>query len=77
MRALSTTTEIIAALGGAPKLAQTLGIAVKTVYHWNRAGETIPAKYRDVMAAMLFEVRCTAPASLWGMVEPKTDVEAV
>lgn len=71
MRILNTTNEIISALGGPTKLARALGLDKRTVSGWWRT--TIPSRYRDVMADMLanLDEPCTAPASLWGMVEPK------
>lgn len=73
MKTLSTIPEVIAALGGPVRLAEKLGISKQTVSGWQRPGWTITTKYRDVMAAMLADLEppCTAPAALWGMVEPK------
>jgi hypothetical protein len=63
------------ALGGPSKLGRALGIDKRTVSGWRKT--TIPPRYRDVMVEMLFDVKACAPASLWGMVEPKTaDTEA-
>lgn len=72
---LTTTSEVIDALEGPSKLGRKLGIDKRTVSGWRKT--TIPPRYRDVMVEMLFDVKACAPASLWGMVEPKTaDTEA-
>lgn len=80
MRTLQTIPEVVAELGGPVKLARRLGISKQTVSGWQRPGWTITTKYRDVMLDMLADLDepATAPASLWGMVEPKAiDVEVM
>lgn len=69
MRTLTTTDEVIDALGGTMELARALGLSKSVVSRWRN--HTIASKYRDLMSEMLFDVGACAPPTLWGMAEQK------
>ncbi len=68
-RELTTTVEVMDALGGIPETAKLTGAEYGTAWMWKPAG-TFPPRYYLVMIEELKRRGFHAPASLWGMVEP-------
>lgn len=69
MEELSTTSEVMDALGGNTPVAQLTGSKPTAVSNW-RKSETFPSKTYLAMTDALFAKGKTAPASLWGMKQP-------
>jgi DNA-binding transcriptional regulator YdaS (Cro superfamily) len=64
MTKFRTTREIIAALGGASKLAPRLGIGRTAIQNWI-ANEYIPVHAADAIREALKEVEATCPDELF------------
>lgn len=71
MQELSTTSEVMDALGGNDAVADVTGSKPKAVWNWRKAG-TFPSNTYVAIAAALEAKGFTAPASLWGMKQPET-----
>lgn len=65
---LTTTKEVIAALGGLNSVAEITGSSYKAVSNWG-GFDTFPARHFLVMTAALRKRGKSAPASLWNMTE--------
>ena len=63
---LSTTGEVIDALGGVPAVSELTGSTYKAVFNW-KGFDNFPSKTYLVMTGALASKGKTAPASLWGM----------
>ncbi|WP_345820444.1 hypothetical protein ABC766_00155 [Methylobacterium fujisawaense] len=68
MRTLSTTGQVIDALGGTAELAKALGRKMTVISNW-RTGGSFPANTYLVLTEMLSAIECRAPAHLWNMVD--------
>ena len=71
MQMLSTTDEVIDALGGNAKVGALLGVsgdAVSTYREWYRG--KFPARTYVILQKALAEAEKSAPGSLWGMTGP-------
>jgi hypothetical protein len=66
---LTTTGEVIDALGGSAQLARMLGYSVQRVHNW-RGFPTFPADTFLALNSALHAKGLTAPPSLWSQVEP-------
>lgn len=66
METLSTTSEVMDALGGNLAVAELTGSNNKAVWNW-RVAETFPANTYVALTQALLAKGKTAPASLWGM----------
>jgi hypothetical protein len=66
---LTTTSEVIDALGGNPAVADLTSSTTKAVWNW-RGFETFPSNTYVAMTKALAAIGKTAPASLWGMKQP-------
>jgi len=76
LRELETTTEVFAALGGINAVASLTGRKYSAAFNWKALGR-FPSDTFVVLQEELRAARCSAPASLWGMVErPPESVEA-
>jgi hypothetical protein len=64
---LTTTTQVIDALGGVRAVCGLTGAAYTAAHNWIRA-RNFPARYFLVMLAALQRKGLTAPPELWGMV---------
>jgi len=69
MEELSTTSEVMDALGGNLAVAELTGSKPKAVWNW-RGFETFPSNTYVAMTEALLAKGKTAPASLWGMKLP-------
>ncbi|WP_213287545.1 hypothetical protein [Bradyrhizobium sp. sGM-13] len=69
MDELSTTSEVIDALGGNAAVAKITGSTVKAVWNW-RGFETFPSNTYVALTDALRAIGKTAPPSLWGMKIP-------
>lgn len=69
MAELTTTKQIIEALGGIDDVARLTGRNSDAVWNWDRRSETFPANTFVAMQRALKERGHTAPVSLWRMVE--------
>jgi hypothetical protein len=69
MQELSTTSEVLDALGGNSAVAEITGSTTKAVWNW-RGFETFPSNTYVAMIGALHAIGKTAPASLWGMKAP-------
>lgn len=69
MKALETTEQVVAALGGTAIVARLTGRGLSAASNW-RSFDTFPPDTYLVMTAALEAAGCTAPSSLWRMVEP-------
>lgn len=65
---LTTTKQVIDALGGFHAVAELTGSNPKAAENWKRF-DTFPSKHFLVMSAALERQGKSAPASLWGMTE--------
>lgn len=73
---LSTTAEVIAALGGPQAVSGLTTADYKQVWQWGR-DPTFPARYHAVMTWALRRKRFRAHPSLWGQVTiPEMDMVA-
>jgi hypothetical protein len=70
MMPLQTTQEVIEALGGVSAVAKLTGRTYNAAHNW-RSFTTFPANTYVTMTVALAAQGKTAPASLWGMVEPE------
>lgn len=66
MDTLSTTIDVIEALGGNLAVAELTGSSPKAVWNW-RGFETFPSNTYVALKEALLAKGKTAPASLWGM----------
>lgn len=69
MLEISSTSEVMDALGGNGAVAELTGSKNKAVWNW-RGSETFPSNTYVVMTEALRAIGKTAPASLWGMKQP-------
>lgn len=69
MEELSTTSEVMDALGGNVAVAEITGSKPKAVWNW-RKSETFPSKTYVAMSEALLAKGKSAPAALWGMKTP-------
>lgn len=67
LRELSTTADVIEALGGVGSVAALTGRKYGAAFNW-KGFVKFPADTFVVMQDALQAGGCTAPASLWGMV---------
>lgn len=65
---LSTAADVFDKLGGVRPVAEMTGRTYDAAWNWKRFGRFPPNTY-SVMTTALASNGCTAPASLWGMVE--------
>jgi hypothetical protein len=65
---LSTTAQVMDALGGISAVAELTGSRYKAAANW-KAFDTFPAKHFLVMTRELKRRGKVAPPSLWGMTE--------
>jgi hypothetical protein len=71
LETLSTTDEVIDALGGNAECARRIGYAAKTVSAWRAwLRGRFPAETYVVLQDELRKAGKTAPATLWNMAEP-------
>lgn len=68
MEHLSTIDDVVERLGGPTKAGRIVGRGPQAVCNWVRRGRIAPDTF-CVLRAALEEINCTAPKSLWGMVE--------
>lgn len=64
MQELSTTSEVMEALGGKHAVAELTGYPSKAVWNWSKR---FPAKTYMVLSGALQAKGLAAPPSLWGM----------
>jgi hypothetical protein len=69
-RMLTTTAQVLEALGGDHAVSALTGSPYKATENWKRA-KNFPSRYFLVMTHALRRKRLSAPASLWGMVTPE------
>lgn len=69
MEELSTTSQVLDALGGNGAVAEITGSTTKAVWNW-RGFNTFPSNTYVAMTEALLAKGKTAPASLWGMKQP-------
>jgi len=69
MEQLTTTSEVLDALGGNAAVAELTSSTGKAVWNW-RGFETFPSNTYVAMIEALRAKGKTAPASLWGMKMP-------
>jgi hypothetical protein len=74
--ALTTTAEVISALGGLRRVSALTGAHYKLVSGWRQA-PTFPARYFLVMTFALSRKRLSAPPELWKQVTPKERKKAL
>jgi len=70
MQTLCTPAEVIEELGGFRAVADITGVKPKAAFNW-KSFETLPSKTYIALIRALEAKGKTAPASLWGMVEPE------
>jgi len=70
---LTTTSDVIEALGGNPAVAEITGSTTKAVWNW-RGFKAFPSNTYIMLTEALRAKGLSAPDSLWGMKEP-TDAE--
>lgn len=68
MHTLSTTGQVIDALGGTAGLAKALGRRMTVISNWRTCG-SFPANTYLALTAMLARSGANAPAHLWNMVD--------
>lgn len=73
-RELSTTAEVIEALGGVAAVARLTGRRYGAAFNW-KGFIKFPADTFVVMQTALLAAGCIAPASLWGMVSAPAEHE--
>ncbi len=69
---LSTSEEVIDALGGLDAVMTLTGAGYKRTSNWKAFG-VFPSKFYVVMTEALRDSGKRAPASLWKMAEPVSD----
>jgi hypothetical protein len=69
MDELTTTSDVMDALGGNLAVAELTQSTVKAVWNW-RGFETFPSNTYVAMTEALLAKGKSAPASLWGMKMP-------
>lgn len=74
MDRLTTTGEVVDALGGIGAVAGLTGRKYTAAHNW-LGFQKFPSNTYLVMSAALAEKGKTAPASLWGMVEPSPSAQ--
>ena len=74
MEELTTTSEVMDALGGNTVVAELTGSKIKAVWNW-RGFETFPSNTYVAMTNALLAKGKTAPDSLWGMKLPTSEPE--
>jgi hypothetical protein len=72
---LTTTNEVIEALGGIRAVADLTGRKYPAAWHWS-TWKAFPSDTYVVMTEALRAAGKTAPDSLWGMVESKAEERA-
>lgn len=75
MQQLSTTREVMEELGGTSAVAKLTGRTYAAAFNWLDF-KTFPANTYVALTAALAERGKTAPASLWGMVDPASHRES-
>jgi hypothetical protein len=75
MDQLSTTREVMEALGGTSAVAKLTGRTYPAAFNWLDF-KTFPSNTYVAMTTALAAQGKTAPASLWGMVEPASEETA-
>lgn len=75
LRELTTTAEVMAALGGIAPVAALTGRKYGAAFNW-KGFPKFPADTFVVMQAALRAAGYSAPDSLWGMVEPRLETLA-
>lgn len=76
MEELSTTAEVVDALGGYLAVAEITQSKPKAVSNWPRF-ETFPSNTYVALTAALLAKGKTAPATLWGMKAASPEQEIV
>lgn len=71
---LTTTSDVMDALGGNLAVAELTGSNNKAVWNW-RVAETFPANTYVALTEALLAKGKTAPASLWGMKSANSEQE--
>lgn len=66
----NAATEVIDALGGIHAVAELTGRKYAAVHNWHASGRFPPNTYVTLTSALAAQGK-TAPAALWGMVEPE------
>ena len=75
-KTLTTTTEVITALGGNKAVEKLVGARYpQQVSNWH-SSPTFPSRFREVMKAALEAKGVTAPPSLWGQVAAQDQAAA-
>jgi hypothetical protein len=69
VQSLTTTKEVMEALGGIAAVAVLTGSDYKAAENWRRF-ETFPSKHFLVMSTALERTGFAAPPTLWGMTTP-------
>lgn len=72
---LTTTEQVIEALGGLPKVMEMTGASYRRAFNW-KSSETFPSNTYAVMTEALKARKLTAPITLWGMIEQPTSEAA-
>lgn len=72
LRELSTTAEVIEALGGVGSVGALTGRTYGAAFNW-KGFPKFPADTFVVMQDALRACGCSAPASLWGMVSAREE----
>lgn len=75
-RQLSTTIEVMVALGGLQPVSALTGSQYSATENWSRA-KTFPSRYFLVMWTALRNSGYDAPPELWGQVTPEQRKEAL
>lgn len=75
MDELTSTSDVMDALGGNLAVAELTGSKPKAVWNW-RGFETFPSNTYVAMTEALLAKGKTAPASLWGMKMPVSEQES-
>ena len=65
---LTTTGEVMDALGGNAGTAELTGSTLKRVWNWRKGGK-FPPKFHLLMTSALERKGLSAPARLWGMAQ--------
>ena len=73
---LTTTEDVMTALGGVPAVMALTGGGYKAVSNW-KSFPTFPARHFVVMNDALAKIGKTAPASLWAQTEIPADADEV
>jgi len=73
-KVLTTPGDVIDTLGGTQATAVLFGLPMQAVSNW-RKSKTLPSSRYLVMSMELLKRGYSAPPSLWGLIEPRTETE--